>query len=104
MTPVERLRAAEQRLRDVAGAATPGPWTVDGRSIWGAKDGHRWIVADTQRATTEDRAYIATLAPPVALALADWLDDMVENAQYDSQPAYLNAALNVADAVLEARP
>lgn len=59
MTPAERFRAAATRLRERAEAATPGSHTPD------------------------VEAYIAMMHPPVALALADWLDDLASGWPWD---------------------
>lgn len=90
----DRLRAAAARIREVAGAATPGPWRDSG------VDGNRYaaLVSDTQPAgrparggwddtqgyggylvgeslVPGDRAHIATWNPPVAVAVANWLEE-----------------------------
>jgi len=68
------LLAAASRLRELANAATPGPWTVP----VGPTDvvalgeyGSRYIICEHAGI---DAAYIAAMSPPVALALADWLE------------------------------
>ena len=107
MTPAERLRAAATRLREVAGAAEGGPWTF---TVDDAHTDYPWRLDGTFRnwrgeecnrdiarvATTDDALYFATMSPPVALALADWLDYTAE--RQVGEP--VRAALAVADAVL----
>lgn len=74
------LRRAAAALREHAGTASPGPW----RSVGGVvesqlPDGHG--IVDGYNCETHpgraaaDADYIALLHPPVALALADWLDE-----------------------------
>ena len=85
MSPAERLRAAATRLREVAADATTGPWSVTrehlthpeaGADVRGA--GGRWVASDCDGyqggCLPADADYIAMMHPPVALALADWLD------------------------------
>lgn len=107
MSPAERLRAAATRLREVAGDATPGPWD----HVVGASEDHAWVERRHTETvvTTRDigtSAYIAMMHPPVALALADWLDDEAGfidaiKAHADGDPSVLAPhALAVADAVL----
>lgn len=90
-----RLRAAAARVREVAGAATPGPWR-DSTTVAGAR--YSALVSDVQpagrpagggwEATREyggylvgeslvpgDRAHIATWNPLVAVAVANWLEE-----------------------------
>jgi hypothetical protein len=93
------LRRAAERLREVAGKATPGPWrdsTVDGNRYgalvadqphpdrpnpasggWGWDEGYGGCLIG-ESLMRADRAYIATVHPGVALALADWLDLEIE--------------------------
>lgn len=93
MTPTETLRAAAVRLREVAGAATPGPWRDSGvqgnrysalvsdtmptgrptRGGWDDTEGYGgYLVGES--IVAPDRAYIALMHPLVGLALAEWLD------------------------------
>ena len=78
MTPAERLRAAATRLREVAGDATPGPWVAGVRCVWGLHSDDEIVVdgddGDGGVLREADADYIAMMHPPVALALADWLD------------------------------
>ena len=91
MTPAEELRAAAKLMRECAEAADAadwpgGPWAVDKCSENGCPcivyQGERnpytepqvpriQYVADTE--TPEHAAYIASMHPGVALAVADWL-------------------------------
>ncbi|NAE18008.1 hypothetical protein [Enterococcus hirae] len=105
LDPVSRLRAAEQRLRDVAGAATPGPWVSSPDGVYWIAEGP--IVDIASDVVEEDARYIAALAPPVALALADWLAHEIRDALWYEQEGYGPAddavgthSLAVADAVL----
>jgi hypothetical protein len=86
------LRRAATRLRESALAATPGPWVVEQQ--FSVDDGVLYeVVSGTDRdavrpvpfsTVTEDAgyhsqaeadvSYAALVHPPVALALADWLD------------------------------
>jgi hypothetical protein len=106
------LREAAARLREVAGAATPGPWEV----LWNAV-AYVDTVADPSDPTgqtpmqepvkvadagSSDRAYIATVSPLVGLAVAVWLDaesEVCVNDDVQNEPVR-TAALDVARAVL----
>lgn len=109
MTPAERLREAATRLREVAGDATPGPWFLDKGGDTGVYTAPRPSPASQDIAWSHSpdvEAYIAAMHPPVALALADWLDAeagfMDRLGEHTSDPAVLTptASLAVADAVL----
>lgn len=116
MIPTERLRAAARVLRERAEDAA----TAHGID-WFASDDALYRVqtetADGRRGEThscsacggiastaeETAAYIATMHPPVALALADWLDAEAQDrshdpGEHDGSPS--GYALAVADAVL----
>lgn len=90
MTPVsaDLLRRAAEELREHAGyRATPGPWTSDAGRVRSplAKPGMP-RVTDRDPALaimrlTEDADYVALVHPPVALALADWLDSAAVDAE-----------------------
>ncbi|MFH8744920.1 hypothetical protein ACH4GG_27385 [Streptomyces albidoflavus] len=83
MTPADTLRAAVDRLRELADAAPEPPWTEDGVGDIGfgvAMGGGRGV--DTGDDGPDGRAvaqYIAAMHPGVATALAKWLE--VEAAQ-----------------------
>ena len=101
MTPAERLRAAATRLREVAGAATPGPWFLDKGGDTGVYTAPRPSPSSEDIAWSHSpdvEAYIVAMHPPVALALADWLDDTAN--EVESHATYSPNALAVADAVL----
>lgn len=118
MTPAERLRAAATRLREVAGGATPGPWVAGVRCVWGLHSDDEIVVdgedGDGGVLREADADYIAIMHPPVALALAFWLDDLAAEWPWDDDgtcvwddgtPMRLEESLDthalaVADAVL----
>ena len=117
MTPAEELRAAAKLMRECAEAADAadwpgGPWAVDKCSENGCPcivyQGERnpytepqvpriQYVADTE--TPEHAAYIASMHPGVALAVADWLARFADPV-YCYGPAEYDAALNIARAYL----
>jgi hypothetical protein len=90
MSSADRLRAAATKIRDTAVAADPGPWGYGGIGV--ANDdtpiaitdpthfpgeAHRSFSIDTAKRTVRNGSLIALLAnPPVALAVADLLDDV----------------------------
>jgi hypothetical protein len=95
--PAAELRAAAARLRELAKAATPGPWrqhdTHLGQYGYAATvlsgegndtDLRAWLPSMSQEPWDEtrnvwpDAAYIAAMGPTVGLALADWLDYVAE--------------------------
>lgn len=104
------LREAATRLRELAEAATEGPWVPDGPEV--GADGI-WFAATVCGALSDDQdeanaAYIATVHPRVALAVADWLSTVADGEEYaakvggvvtDDYPDH-PAALTVAAAVL----
>jgi hypothetical protein len=109
-TPIEDLREAARLLRERAGKATPGPWEDDGGEIHGAHVGI-WVGETLQirdlGLTNANSAYIAALHPGVGLALAVWLDWMVdaqEAAEVDDihDRGYVVDGLNLALAVARA--
>ena len=86
-SPSAYLRAAAATLREVAAKATPGLWQhmcmgSDGclvlRRNGTVRERGRGRVAKfwlkDWQADHADAEYVATMAPPVAAALADWLD------------------------------
>ncbi|TSD68098.1 hypothetical protein [Aeromicrobium piscarium] len=77
----DRLREAARVLREVVSASSDGRWVVSKGSpsdyeasiaLPDQPDDVFGDVADVWMA--EDATYIATMSPPVALAVADWLD------------------------------
>jgi hypothetical protein len=86
-SPAETLRLAAGYIRKLAEAATPGPWQhmcmgSDGclvlRASGTVRERGRGRVAKfwlkDWQAGHADAAYVAAMSPPVALAVADWLD------------------------------
>lgn len=74
MSSADELRAAADRLDELAGAATPGPWSVGSvnpttnGSWFGNMDPE--VPGPVGDAYLTDAAYIATLSPEVGKALA----------------------------------
>lgn len=91
MTAVERLRAAEARLRERAGALHPAEgWFLAG-------DIQRAIQKDDDLAEPEDGvgAFIAMMNPDIALAMAEVLriesarvDDGASSITFDGSPMF----------------
>jgi hypothetical protein len=96
-TPADELRAAAEKLRSLAHAATPGPWrqhdTHLGQYGYTATvlsgegndtDLRAWLPSMSQEPWDEtrnawpDAAYIAAMHPGVGRALADLLDDQAD--------------------------
>jgi hypothetical protein len=81
----ELCQDAALLMRERALAATPAPWTADTYAIsFGKYTGRiaikpigkrRWLFSDVVRGADVD--YVASMAPPVAIAIADWLDSEV---------------------------
>ena len=84
--PTETLRAAATLLREMAQAATPGPWLRDHHGSWAGSnvvldsEGHPVAICgvdapeDGYLEASGTRALIATLGPTFAGLVADWLD------------------------------
>lgn len=79
MSPLETIREAVRRIREDAGAATPGPWVADVR-----RDGRAWIDlpgidghAWGMHGFGANARHIAGWHPAVALAVADWLNSFL---------------------------
>jgi hypothetical protein len=106
MSDADRLREAARMLRERAEAATPGPWQHLGdHLVWPSEKGPAANdpIAGISEAHEECAAYIATVSPPFALAVADWLDDLARWSESgDAGGRNLDHALAVADAVLGA--
>lgn len=101
----ERLRAAAELLRGRSDAATPGPWTAPEfyEGVRGAGD-RNWV-ADTSASQSghDDAAFISTMNPTVALALADWLEadaTLLRPGESIEDDQTLRHAGRVADAIL----
>lgn len=78
------LRRAATRLRESALAATGGSWcSLDGgdRLVSFSEDGRTQLdyVVDEPMSNAANAAYIATVHPPVALALAELLDHVSDD-------------------------
>lgn len=114
-TPADELRAAAATLRDLAQAATPGPWrqhdTHLGQYGYTATvlsgegnetDLRAWLPSmsqepwDESRNAWSDAAYIAAMHPGVGAALADWLDETA--GQLDALPFPVTHATALATA------
>ena len=96
MTPAEELRTAAKLMRERVQGATAGPWTVreeHGRDIadegWsdvrvvrpGAGVAITYLSNVLEGSPHEDNAaYIASMHPGVALAVADWLEAEADRA------------------------
>jgi hypothetical protein len=97
----ERLREAAQKIRGHANLASPGPWheepetggTFRVRASY-ANGGPAWFAA-AEDCTHMDATHIALWSPPVALAVADWLDRESDRGEHAYAPA-----LTVANVIL----
>ena len=103
----DELRRAATTLRERANAATPGKWigfgqaigvTVKGCTCAGPVPGYpqheSYCGTDGPivDATEPDIAYIATVQPDLGLALADWLESEVREAEWrEGQAEHMNA-------------
>lgn len=82
MTAAETIRRAAREMRQTAEKATPGVWKLWGMEVRADVDGtsamHTSLpVASTRHESglfTFNAQHIAALGPPVALAIAAWLD------------------------------
>jgi hypothetical protein len=112
-SPAETLRLAAEQIRKAAEAATPGPWQhmcmgSDGclvlRANGTVRERHRGRVAKfwlkDWQADHADAAYVAAMSPPVALAVAAWLEGVAYRDNDDDygpvEAAEWNAALATA--------
>lgn len=72
------LRRAAALLRHSAGAAQIGPWLADSWEIYSQTIGGPWVGEtlhiDDEAQSIANANFIVLVHPPVALALADWLD------------------------------
>ncbi len=91
------LRRAATKLRDNAGKASKAPWAL-------SEDGLVWpdCMGDpvSGSAEVENAYYIEMMHPPVAVALAGWLDAQAAIEEYGPPRRRQPAALAVARAVL----
>lgn len=112
-TAVEMLRRAAALMRERATKAPPGPWFVtDGAARYGGlvaaptdvfpeDDGYAGhLIGESM--SPANREYVASMHPPVALAVADWLDGVAEAQSFADQrrAMYVDSALAVARAYL----
>lgn len=71
-----------QKLKELAQAATPGPWTHEDPVVWGLSRGGR-VVAGQERVLTgaegPNGAYAAAMDPSTALALIERLEKAEED-------------------------
>lgn len=100
MNLADELRTAANKLRRLAGQATPGPWATTWRGQEYQLDGNTkddlspiaewsYAIVTTEPKASEQRAecdtadaeYIAAMHPLVGLALADWLDETARNSE-----------------------
>ena len=106
-SPAETLRRAAKRMRELAEAATPGPWhgvmgnfkdgewpcvvTVQGDP----KDPQTWLLGASNGGVNReaDAAHAGSWHPLVAAAVADWLD---REAAHYSATEYPSWALKIA--------
>jgi hypothetical protein len=100
------LRRAAAKLREHAAATTFGAegWVVDLKDSEVTTNDGGMMIADTMELAggRPDASYIALMHPPVALALADWLDDAADRTGIPEYPSYglPEKAMAVARAVL----
>lgn len=109
----ELLREAAAKMRERAEAATPGPWEIwEGRrdlsiesTVAEDSNGNPLPIARTfpWEGARPDAEHIASWHPPVALAVADWMDWMAGRAASgNSIPAMRGQGLEQALAVARA--
>lgn len=104
------LRRAAVKLREHAEAATRGPWlraadhdVARGQyhdnevGFWDGPYAEQVTSTGDGDEATADAAYIALMHPPVALALADWLEAVTASG---CNPVQMHKALVVARAIL----
>ncbi|MGW2721387.1 hypothetical protein [Streptomyces sp. NPDC001492] len=104
-TPAEELRTAADKLRTLAGDATPGPWRQSGIGDYGwSVDTPDVFIAETEDSEKgrADADHIAAMHPAVGLALADWLDETARNAEPFGTISH--HAVNVARAINGGQP
>lgn len=107
MSDADLLRRAAARMKELAEAATPGPWsTVPGASnVWRFPDTGTpaLVVPGNGRAghvQLPDAAHIAVWSPTVALAVAAWLEAVADNYAIARHGYWSVRALAVARAFL----
>jgi hypothetical protein len=98
VSDVDILRRAAAKLREATENVTPGPWD------WPIGDGYVWPdrIGDPVSSSEQlpDAAYIALMHPPVALALAIWLDAEADRIDSDRTYVFSIASYAAARAVL----
>lgn len=111
----EVLRTAAKLMKEGADLATPGPWhthpgnrvsdnvRADGRLVidgggWSEDGGGKPVVYGA--ALTADAAYIASMSPAVAMAVAALLNELAEHADHGRESAFVLDGLDVARAYL----
>lgn len=109
----QKLRDAAARIRETAQAATPGPWItwagvaddVYTQGVSPASDLEGDAVSAPQGPqAADDHEHIAMWSPPVALAVADWLDAEAGHVERLAvQATVLNAAIKISDGEGESR-
>ncbi len=89
-TASDELRAASARLRELADAATPGPWSPDSSIPYGHRVGSSdeadwvaWTGEHGEDGSEADAAYIAAMGPIVGTALAGVFDAWARMADLD---------------------
>lgn len=113
MSGAETLRRAAGLMRERAQAASPGPWSCDGKS--GIDDLHFGHVGlpvlrgphgpNSYGPSLADTQHMAGMDPLVALAVADWLDEAADadernHRELGFSPIDVNHPLAVAHAYL----
>lgn len=84
-SPVEVLRAAADRLDQLADAAAPGPWEADLREVHDSIGNGIATESDFGDLAEADADWIAMLGPQVAPALSAWLRAEADTAQVSDQ-------------------
>jgi hypothetical protein len=106
-TPANEIHAASNRLLALTENATPGPWaTAEGTIPHGYRVGTAdetewvaWTGAITEDRSEADAAFIATMHPGVASALAAWLQVEAFQVMHNGRTATTHHALAVARAI-----
>ncbi|MEV7008251.1 hypothetical protein [Streptosporangium sp. NPDC051022] len=117
--PVEEIRAAATRLREVAADATPGPWQVGNGTVIGlgieqtsrGSFSYTAQLAEVFDGTTRDEenygghdlgspegdaAWIALAHPGLAEPLAGWLEEVADDAEKHARGGCGNSADEIA--------
>lgn len=117
MTAAEELRAAAEKLRGLAAAATQGTWHVV--PYQGNITGHEAGIGTTPDEDDivgtgyegggieweKDARYVVAMQPGIGTALADWLHTAAANADALTWPnQFIESALAVARQILGSQP